>query len=678
VEALVDDDSYEWMRACLRAPRVVAAYRPASDWVYTARRVIQSLSRVWGGAGAVVFPAEQAVTGNSDLLGLVRVYDPDIIAGHVPLVEDRNHSDGTAAGPGNGNSGPNDTALRRHVLNQTIEADPWDDVAELADAWCSPFKGVHQDARSFAGYEVVRFARQADSYQYLTVMPQLADQPPLVILDLSEVDPVVALMIESRIGSLDLYDRERLHPVELRAESADLVSLVLMAITGEARLAGWDPGSRYLAPVGAAASSGSAALSGDQLAQRTPFARTRLWLTPIRPSAVPPPPVVCVIGDTAADHALAVLCDRVFHRAGWIPLSVLHDRELAAAARLGMYGLGHIPGAPQRPVLVTSASESEQDLRSLMLEMQSSLGLSVPGDPRGNFRVTTPGELASEPARYLLADRAHFAISRRIPIHRETDACSFLAPVDLPMPEAAAHLPADAHWQVDVVLAGHQVPGRTAIPGSALTQVPPGGIPDTVVRAGREGISFSSVNMGFVPAGGPAEGRLAHPMLRFPSAERIFAELAAARGKTVERSDAGRRAANATELWGSFDAIVAHLTGTVRRLLDAFLPPKGKKDGDYGNGYAIRGDGYLHFQHAERALALSQRDTRDTLDRLLGLNVLRRGLLLSCERCRWQAFYPIGQAGQTFRCTACSHHSNLAFGTWYKKDPEPPLSVKLV
>ncbi len=52
----MDEVRYESAGTCLRAPRFVVAYRPGSDWVYTARRVIQSLSRVWAGAGAVIVP----------------------------------------------------------------------------------------------------------------------------------------------------------------------------------------------------------------------------------------------------------------------------------------------------------------------------------------------------------------------------------------------------------------------------------------------------------------------------------------------------------------------------------------------------------------------------------------------------------------------------------------------
>jgi hypothetical protein len=671
----MDEVRYEPVGACLRAPRFVVAYRPGPDWVYTARRVVQSLSRVWAGAGAVILPAEYGAGGDLDLLGLIRSYDPDIIAGHVPLAEDAMRID-QGAEQGDDGNGAGDLAALRHLLTQTVDVGPWDDIARLADAWCSPFRGVHQDARAFAAHEVVHMARQADSYPYLTVMPPLVDRSALVTLDLSEVDPLVALMIESRTGAFDVHDQAALRQVALPVEDSDLKDLARLAITGQPRLTGWDPGPRYQAALGVAVTGGPSALSAEQFMQRTPFARTREWLTAARISGAAPPPVVCVIGDTAADHALAVLCDRLFHRAGWVPMSVWRDQNLATAVKVGIAELGHLQGSPSRPVLVTSISESQDTLRSLISELRP-YGLSVPGDPRGRFEVILPGDLASEPARSLLADPRHFSVRRTVPVRRESDASSLLTPLDLPIPEAAGHLPAGMQWMVDVVLPGHYVPARPAIPGSALTQVPPGQIPDAVVRAGRHGITFASANMGFVAAGGPPESRLAQPMLRFPSAEQIFAELAAARGVTTQRSDAGRRAVNATDLWGSFDTIIADLRGPARRLLDAFAPPPKKKDGDYGGGYAIRGLGYLHFGHAEHALGLSHGDTRDVLDRLAGIDVLRRGFLLSCERCRWQAFYPVGQVGKTFTCAACSHASNIASGTWYRGDPEPAWNYSL-
>src|SRR5438067_3727071 len=110
-------------------------------------------------------------------------------------------------------------------------------------------------------------------------------------------------------------------------------------------------------------------------------------------------------------------------------------------------------------------------------------------------------------------------------------------------------------------------------------------------------------------------------------------------------------------------------TGSMRQLLDAFIPPKGA-DGSYGNhtGYAIRGDGYLALEDAITILKVDDFQARDMLDRLLAHNILRRGLLLNCFRCRSEDFYRIEQVGSIFECHACGHDSELSRGRWYEKD----------
>jgi hypothetical protein len=251
-----------------------------------------------------------------------------------------------------------------------------------------------------------------------------------------------------------------------------------------------------------------------------------------------------------------------------------------------------------------------------------------------------------------------------------------LTPVPLPTPLVVDQLGEDMAWCVDVAVPGHQPPARTAITNAALLERPTG-FPEAVVRVSRHGLSFTSRNRGLVPGGAAFEGRLAHPLLRLPSTEQILAELAAKHGATVHRSAAGRMAANAAELWGSFTAFTADLTGDVRRLLDAFIPPPATK-GYYGHGYEIRGDGYLTVGHAAQVLGLDALETPDVLDRLLAIKVLRRGLLLSCERCSAQAFYPIGAVGEDgFACSACGYPSRLRRGRWYKGDPEPAWNYAL-
>lgn len=79
----------------------------------------------------------------------------------------------------------------------------------------------------------------------------------------------------------------------------------------------------------------------------------------------------------------------------------------------------------------------------------------------------------------------------------------------------------------------------------------------------------------------------------------------------------------------------------------------------------------LPLRNAVEVLGVGPREARDTIDRLLALNVLRQGFLLYCTRCRSYAFYRIDQVGSTFECHACGHASRLSRGQWWTKDPEP-------
>ncbi|MFE7278414.1 hypothetical protein [Streptomyces sp. NPDC057623] len=190
------------------------------------------------------------------------------------------------------------------------------------------------------------------------------------------------------------------------------------------------------------------------------------------------------------------------------------------------------------------------------------------------IKAVTVTELAGHYGMTLLADPIAYQLTQRVPASQENGSVSLLTTLQLPEAQAAAHLGADLHWYIDVELPGHALPARTALPGSCLTQET-GGIPDTVARAARHSVSFISANMGF----STADNRYARPLPQFPSADRVFEELADAHGATVERSSAGLRAAIAVEMRGSPKAFAAGLCRPAREVLDSLLPPAKKRDG---------------------------------------------------------------------------------------------------
>ncbi|MEV0182898.1 hypothetical protein AB0I54_26885 [Streptomyces sp. NPDC050625] len=664
---------YRPVGARLRAPRFVLAYRPMADWVYMARCAVMQLSRVWGGSGAVILPVsgetEQATT-HSGLLPSLRNYDPDHVAGLVPSLEDAARMDPTVRGrmvaqyaiPDE--SG--DTTWNR-LSSLSLPMPRWEGLAGQLDSWCSPFKGVRQNKQRFEAHDVRNLGQEHDSRGSLATVSVPPDGRMLT-LDLSGVDPMIALMVETRLGSADAVARPDENIMELPVEDEDLPALIHLAVTGKSRATGWDLGSRFRA---VAEGDSPQELTSDEFLAASPLAHAGRWTTQL--SSYPPGPAVCVVGETAEDHALAMLCDRLFGLGAWIPTRMLaDDSPYQRVIKNALHILQTLHDDGDLPVLVTSVSEPHEVLEALAddlnrpfagMTMQVDDGSPVPLGIR-KAQAVSPSAVAEHDAMSLLADPASYQLRQSAPTGQEAGGISILAPLQLPEAEAATHIGTELHWYVDVWLPRHTLPARTALSSSCLTQET-GGLPDAVVRAARHSVTFISANMGFATP----DARHARPLLHFPSADKLFEELARARGATVERSDAGRRAAIAAEMWGSPEALAADLTGPVRKVLNSFLAPK--RDGDYGVGYAVRGDGYVALEDIKTTLDIDIFEARDLADRLLDANVLRRGLLLNCARCHFEAFYRIERVGSTFDCEACGYTSGVTRRRWYSKDPEP-------
>jgi hypothetical protein len=546
--------------------------------------------------------------------------------------------------------------------------------AAQINEWCSPFKGFDQRAQAYVGHEVHWLDRNRTDSR-LTFVPATVDGNRVLTLQLDDVDALMALMIETRTGSATAASLPEFEILCLGVSADKLPDFVRFAITGQPEMWRWDAHASYLRAKGLIElPQPPALLTAEDFINETPMARSRSWSVRVQNGEVP---IVCVIGNTAEDHALALLCDRVFHHGAWIPTAFLHQETPAGMAALtGLRGLRHLPGGSHRPVLVTSTSESLDEVKRILDPINDLFTIhnidGTPVSPGPEFVAVAPEELASETYQCFLADPTAFNVLQTVPAREGPGEVSVLTQMQFPYPEIADQVE-DARWCIDVTVARYSAPPRTGLASRVFLQDAVGSIPDAVTRAGRDGVAFGSANVGFIHSGTPREGRLAHPLLRFPAAEQIFAELASVQSATVRRSDAGRRAAIAVEMWGSLEAIQADLRGPVRQLLNGFLSPPATHR--FVRNRLRSPQRWLPY--ASTRCGRPQRDrgrgtARSTLDRLITAKVLRRGLILNCGRCRWQAFYRIEELGpSTFPCMACGSVSELTKETWANNEAEP-------
>jgi hypothetical protein len=222
---------YRPVGARLRAPRFVLAYRPMADWVYMARCALTQVSRVWGGSGAVILPVSgetEDATAHSGLLPLLRNYDPDHVAGLLPTVADAAHMNPTVrdrmvaqyATPDEGS----DRTWHR-LSSLPLQMPRWEGLAGQLDGWCSPFKGVRQNKQHFEAHDVRNLGQTHESRGSLATV----SVPPydrMFTLDLSGVEPTIALMVETRLGSADRAARPDENIMELPVEDEDLPALM--------------------------------------------------------------------------------------------------------------------------------------------------------------------------------------------------------------------------------------------------------------------------------------------------------------------------------------------------------------------------------------------------------------------------------------------------------------------
>ena len=664
---------YRPVTARLRPPRFAVAYRPGTDWIHMARSAVAVTARIWGGSGGVVLPVRgDTAQGyvNRNLLPLLAHYDPDDVAGLLRTLADAAHADPAIVGWVTARyavEGEDEAATWSRLQSQLAGNPGWEGLATQIDAWCSPFKGIPQDGRQFKAHHISHLEHGHSSSGRLATVPSTPGDRTYA-LDLSQVAPEIALMVETRIGAVHPDARPGLDLVELPVAEEDVPALVHLAVSGRP-WAGWQPSQSPPDMDG-----GPGELRVEDFLSSTPFACAARWTT--RLTSPSSQPVVWVVGDTPEDHALAVLCDRLYEHAAWIPTSVLAESSpFARMVKTAMRTFQSMGRNSQDPLLLTSVSQPLEWLTALADDFNTPLAsvtLHSNGGPSIPFALP---QLQAVPAAHLsqyektsmITDPVHHRITRRTPVAHEAGSIDLLTPLDLPPVEAVKHLGPDVHWCVDVLMSGHALPARAEVSSATLTEKTRG-IPDTIARTIRDGVSFISANMGFATP----NDRYARPLLRFPSPDRIFQEIAQARGATVQRSSAGRRAAIAVGMWGSLEALAADLSGPTRDVLNAFLPPAKKRDGNYGPGYAIRGNGYVALEDIQRVLRDDTWDAaRDIADRLLATKALRRGLLLICERCHYEAFYRTELIGEAFDCEACGHTSALRRGRWYGKDSEP-------
>lgn len=638
-------------RIALRAPRVAVRVEATATWQSMFGLAMSMASGLWGGYGFIYIPRGSGKL-HPALARVLSAYDPDYLVdasctrGEIEAIEPGWHARHIKGWP----TGPDESAawLADHFIdNDLIREDLSDD---LGANLCSPF----YEQTGFRRMHVLS-NRSEDALHTLTTVLGSTRQATFEVPE--GLDPLLTLGLGSRAG----FPVKPPLPLGRQADSA------------AERLP-----HRYVAHV---LSTRQERTGLGFYGLTTAWDLTRTGLVPVSKPG-PPARAVAVIGSTAEDFALAAALDRMYGATIWVPAEWTEDPDLRWPVQHGYDDLLRAARRSGRPPIVTSISLSEDQLNAAV---QANWPERIQAwDDQAN----TPSLENQPPPEFVPAEQLDLRAPRHLACTGDYDL-PFTSPTRsdgrggfefvLPIPP---HTPSSDElrgpqlpfWEVDVEVYPPRMPTGRNLKAQALL-ADEDSYRATVLRSGRDGISFNPMNMFIVPSGATLQQSITKPRLHVVGLRGwIDALVAQDEPETaVQLSQAGRRAMILTRLWGSRSAVARDLLE-----LNDFLrefKPSGKCDTEaYPNRDGVRltsAEGYLTLAAASRTLpGMGSTQIRDRLNHLLHINVLQRGLVVPCSECERRAFYRIELVSENNTCPRCNAPA-YATDAWRSELVEP-------
>jgi hypothetical protein len=331
-----------------------------------------------------------------------------------------------------------------------------------------------------------------------------------------------------------------------------------------------------------------------------------------------------VVGDGAWDFALAHALRCFGHQAWWLPPAWVPDAERLAWVAQRMLTVTRRGVA----LTVTSASD-EGGARALAEQLRSR-----PDGARLAAFAPWRDVLPARPARLLVRD----LVSPGQPLALQGGRTGVL---HTPVPELGEGAELELRWMTEVSIED----GRWPLMRHPASSQQVSDLPANLARAGADGFAYLSPPM-LVRANVPLALQATRPAIEPVSALEQLIAVAAAGDWRCRPSEKGLYTSHAASLFGGFEELCAALSSApVAAVLVAFL------DGARDAAGLPLGDRRRYLTH-EEIEKLAGGET-SAFEMLLDANVLRRGVVLKCARCRFAAWYRPSEFDPSFSCKRC-------------------------
>lgn len=194
-------------------------------------------------------------------------------------------------------------------------------------------------------------------------------------------------------------------------------------------------------------------------------------------------------------------------------------------------------------------------------------------------------------------------------------------------------------------------------------------------RVANDGLAYLCPNIGYF--GGDIDVNTVRPELHLLNHEELFSEYFTYSGFSMGVSDKGSYLNDTIDRFGSLEVVAKFFReARNREMLGQFLFTKTESDGDDEVVFLdTERRSYLSFKAFSRKLGTDE-ETIIIIDDLINKDILRRGLVFQCDRCRLTSWYGVEEVGRDFKCKRCDFVQPYSHKNWKWSD-EPRWYYRL-
>lgn len=648
---------HEKVSMSLRAPRVAVTFRVTDNWRDVVRHVLCGITPLWGAEQVVLIPHDEKGQIRPEIWQLLQDFDPD----HV-LAPQYLYSHFLAFFPTAMDMVDGDTQepLAGEKLESLVR-----DLDSRGETTTDPLsvhvaEGLRERLPIFRTY-VTEEAPRGQSSKFL--------------MELSSAQSEWAQA---------LYSSEKRVLVSQSHWTSDW-ALTLGALHGmvdavaAAAMAKEEPGRRELletitgTPARAAflLSESSGPLASGWNGQSPALTRLQRGYSRFQG------PIV--VGDSAADFCLFVLCARVFGYSLWMTPKSLAELADDPTDNYVMWRHLGARGRSGNEITCVSTSLIGKDLEEIADAVQrhpfGQVQVEIDGKRRpmrADFKISV-GALPNSAVTTDLYLEQCVDVQQVVPT-RLTRSGQIVAEHALvpPLPPDVLAL-GSFEWIVDVEL-DKPIPPGTGTSPALFTAAEGDGLQD-VPRRSRAGLSWQAHTMRFVLSGTLPQDRIVKPVIRIPSLLEWAENRLAEAGIRLQYSAAGKTANLVAARAGGRTALRELAVGPARRLLEAFrsVERNTKSIAHFpdGDGVVLIDEPFLRWGAMSKLLS-DESELAVLVDELANSGLMRRGFVLNCQDCPHVSFVPVTEIGTTYRCPRCGSNNSFESARWRGALDGPP------